>query len=366
MFSFPNKSVRPIGLDLGHNSVRMIQLANPGGQISVVAADESDFGAEVDCSDERRCELAAQVIKKMLGRGEFEGREVISCLSNDSLKIKSLRLDTTDADRIEDCMKQEVAERFGLDADRDEIRYMIAGNVYQGDEIKNEIIFFGMGKDSISGHLSLLEEAGLTPVAIDAVPCALFRSYQSSLRRQEDRETVSVLVDVGSLYTTVIIGRGQEIIFVKQISVAGEHLNAEVASKLGVSIEEAVVLRSKLKKDSEGSVEASTRQAIIDAMSQTIEELAKEISLCFRYYAVTFRGQRPTEVVFAGGEADETILLNALKRHLGVEITISRPLRGFDLSGVDFKRRGNTEMSEWAVAVGLSMKGMNLQSCGAC
>ena len=270
MFSFPNKSVRPIGLDLGHNSVRMIQLANPGGQISVVAADESDFGAEVDCSDERRCELAAQAIKKMLGRGEFEGREVISCLSNDSLKIKSLRLDTTDADRIEDCMKQEVAERFGLDADSDEIRYMIAGNVYQGDEIKNEIIFFGMDKDSISGHLSLLEEAGLTPVAIDAVPCALFRSYQSCLRRQEDRETVSVLVDVGSLYTTVIIGRGQEVIFVKQISVAGEHLNAEVASKLGVSIDEAVVLRWKLKKDSAGSIEASTRQAIIDAMSHAI------------------------------------------------------------------------------------------------
>jgi type IV pilus assembly protein PilM len=184
------------------------------------------------------------------------------------------------------------------------------------------------------------------------------------LRRQEDQELVSVLVDVGSLYTTVIIGRGQEIIFVKQIPIAGEQLNSEVAAKLGVDISEAIQLRSKLKSNNADSIDPVTRQAVIDAMSKAIEELAKEISLCFRYYAVTFRGQRPTEVVFAGGEADETTLLHALKRHLGVEITIARPFRGFDLSCANFKRRGNKEMSEWAVAVGLSMKGMDMLVSG--
>jgi type IV pilus assembly protein PilM len=364
MFRISNNNVQAIGLDLGSDSVRMIQLSFAGGKISVAAADECELAIAPEASEEQRREIVVDTIKKMIAREGFSGKEVITCLSNDKLKIKSLRLDTTDPEQIEQQLKNEVAQRFELDAEEDEIRYMIAGNVYQGDEIKNEIIFFGMDRESIADHLSLIEEAGLIPIAIDAIPCALFRSFQVSLRRQEDQELVSVLVDVGSLYTTVIIGRGQEIIFVKQIPIAGEQLNCEVAAKLGVDISEAIQLRSKLKSNNADSIDPVTRQAVIDAMSKAIEELAKEISLCFRYYAVTFRGQRPTEVVFAGGEADETTLLHALKRHLGVEITIARPFRGFDLSQANFKRRGNKEMSEWAVAVGLSMKGMDMLVSG--
>ena len=365
MFGITNKNVQAIGLDLGNNFIRMIQLEYIDGKINVVAAEEAEVVIDPEVSEDQRREVTVNALNKMIARGGFSGKEVISCISNDRLKIKSLRLDTTDPEQIEQQLKQEVAQRFGLDADDDEIRYLIAGNVDQGDEIKNEIIFFGMDRESISEHLSLIEESGLIPIAIDAVPCALFRSFQASLRRQEDQQLVSVLVDVGSLYTTVIIGRGQEIIFVKQIPVAGDQLNCEVASKLGVDISEAIQLRAKLKSNIDDSIDPATRQAVIDAMSRTIEDLAKEISLCFRYYAVTFRGQRPTEVVFAGGESDETTLLHALKRHLGVEITIARPLRGFDLSRADFKRRGNAEMSEWAVAVGLSMKGMDMLVSGS-
>ena len=93
-------------------------------------------------------------------------------------------------------------------------------------------------------------------------------------------------------------------------------------------------------------------------MSSSIEDLAHEISLCFKYYSVTFRGQRPDEAVFAGGEAYESALMDALKRHLGMDIIIAEPLRGFDLSGANFNRRPNPQMCEWAIAVGLAMKGI--------
>ena len=363
MFNLSNRNIGPIGLDMGHDSIKMIQLAWSDDKISVIAAAEAAYGARAEGVDDVEGKSAVSAVKRMLAKGAFIGREVVSCLSNDSLKIKSLRLDTTDPEQIEQQATKEVARRFGLDADTDEIRYMIAGNVYQGTELKSEVIFFGMDKAGIAEHLSLLEDSGLTPIGIDAVPCALFRSFQASLRRQEDQRLVSVLVDVGSLFTTVMIGRGPEIIFVKQIPIAGERLNGEVASRLEVSVDEAKLLRSKLKKEADDSMDPATRQAVIDAMTRTIEELAKEISLCFRYYAVTFRGQRPTEVFFAGGEADETTLLKALKRHLGVSIRIARPLRGFDLSQAYFERRHDAEMSRWAVAVGLGMKGMDLSSC---
>ena len=83
-----------------------------------------------------------------------------------------------------------------------------------------------------------------------------------------------------------------------------------------------------------------------------------------QYYSVTFRGERPTEAIFAGGEAYETMLLDTLKRHLGVEIKVARPLRGFDLTKTNFFSNEKTALCEWAVAVGLAIKGWELSACG--
>ena len=247
MINLTTNKARPIGLDMGHSSIRMIQLAHSDDHARVIAADETRLTADADDTEQITPEFAASAIKEMLARGNFRGKEVVSSLSNDSLKIKSLRLDTTDTEQIEQLMRKDIAAQFGLDADKDEIRYMVAGNVYQGDEIKNEVIFFGVDKESLSQHISLLEEAGLKPVGIDAAPCALFRCFRGSLRRQEDQQLVSVLIEVGGLFTTVIISRGQQISFVKQIPIAGWHINQQVASKLNVGYEEAIVLRSKLR-----------------------------------------------------------------------------------------------------------------------
>ena len=299
---FGNKA-RPIGLDIGHNDIRMIQLANSDELPHVVAAERVRLDPELEADDKKRRKFIISAITEMLAKANFRGRKVVSCLPNDILRIKSLRLDTTNEEDIDSLLKEELAQKFDLDPLNDEVRYIVAGNVYHGNETKSEVIFFGTEKEKIVRHITVLEEAGLTPVAIDAVPLALFRSFQASLRRQEDEQLISLLLDIGTAFTTVIIGRGKQITFIKQIPIAGRHFNEQVASKLEISLNEATMLRLKLRNSNSETVDPSTKQAVNDAMSQVIEKLVKEISLCVQYYSVTFRGERPTEAIFAGGEA---------------------------------------------------------------
>ena len=362
MFEFLFKQKpQPIGLDVGHSLIKMIQLSCYDQTIRVEAAEEETIDRNLEPGSEPWRQQVTELLQKMYREGGFTGNEVITCLPSDFVKIKSLRLDTSDPEQIEETIRTEVAERFGMDSQCDEIRYMVAGNVYQGEEIKNEVIFFGIDREQLAAHIRLLEEANLMPVSIDTVPNALFRSFQATLRRREDRELVSVFVDLGSKYSTVIIGKGQGIVFVKQIPIAGDQLNEQVASSLGISMEEAAQLRIRLHTPDNGGIDKETSRAVIDAMTNSIEDLAHEISLCFKYYAVTFRGQRPAEAVFAGGEAYEAVLMDAIRRHLGMDIRIAEPLRGYDLSKANFNRRRNPQMCEWAVAVGLALKGMELE-----
>ena len=368
--------LRPIGLDIGHNSIKMIQLVINGGRISVLAADKVRIDAGINGDAEQRREFVTSAIKQMLAEGNFRGRNVVSCLPNDKLRITSLRLAEAEGEKVEQVLRKEVAERFGLDPDKDAISYVLAGDVRQGDEIKNELILFAADNGAIKGHIEMLEEAHLRPVAIDTIPCALFRSFERLLRRQEDRERTVVFADVGSRFTTVVFGRSGEIGFVKQIPVGGEKFNRQIATRLGVGIEEAGMLRRALQKESSAradsgflasgqaseekdGLDASTRQVMVDSLTAVAEELAREISLCFRYYTVTFRGKRVERAVFAGGEAYENILLNVLRRQLTVEIEVAQPLRGFDMMNVNFDSDRRGLLCEWAVAVGLGLKGWN-------
>jgi len=372
------RGLRPIGLDIGHNSIKAIQLVVNGGRISVFAADEARIEPGVNSDEQARRSFVISAIKRMLAQGNFRGRDVISCVPSGKLKITSLRLSEAEKGAIEQALRKEVAQRFGLDPNDDAIDYVAAGHVRQGDELKSELIVFATDNQTIKDHIAMLEEAELKPVAIDTIPCALFRSFERSLRRQEDRELTVVFVDVGSRFTTVVFGRGGEISFVKQIPIGGERFVQQVAAKLGISISEAEMLRESLRMESgfsslkpdaedgpsqedERNMDASTRGAVSDAVTSVAEDLAREVALCLRYYTVTFRGKRVERAVFAGGGAYEDILLNVLRRQLAVEIEVAEPLRGFGFSSgrgkVSFYANRRGLLCEWAVAVGLSLKG---------
>jgi type IV pilus assembly protein PilM len=377
-WNLKTRGLRPIGLDIGHHSIKMIQLLISESQIGVLAADKVYVDPSLNGDGEGRKRFVVSAIKRMLEKGNFYGRNVVSCLPNDKVKTTSLRFPEAETAHIEQALAKEAADRFGLDPDKDVINYMIAGSVRQGDEIKNELILFATDDETIKSHIAMLEEAQLKPVAIDTVPCALFRTFDRSLRRQRDRERTVVFVDIGAQFTTVVFGRGGEICFVKQMPIGGGNFDREIAAKLSIDTNEAATLRNSLRterglpsseteltdqspKRGDQALDAVTRQVIVDAIGAVAEEMAKEISLCFRYYTVTFRGKRVERAFLTGGEAYENILLNVLARKLAVEIEVAQPLKGFDLSSermhiyLDGDRRGL--LCEWAVAVGLSLKG---------
>ncbi|MHC4757417.1 MAG: pilus assembly protein PilM [Planctomycetota bacterium] len=370
------RNIQPIALDIGHSNIRLLQLCVQDRAFKVSAAESVCVDSEIKDDPEQKKEFLLSTLKEILSKGRFYGREVVSCLPNDKLKITSFRVSETKGEDINEALMREAEQRFGFDPENDTIEHMVAGAIQQGDMIKNELIMFAAEQESINGHIEMLEDAGLKPIAIDVAPCALFRCYARLLRRQEDKEETIVFVDVGSRFTTVVFGRGKEISFIKQIPIGGDRFSREIASKLGISIDEAESLRQKLqvershkeksitvsdRKDSNRTtnLDSSTRQVIVDAIGSVAEELAKEISLCFIYYSVTFRGKRVDRAIFSGGEAYESILLNILKRQLSVEVDIAQPLRGFDMSGNGFDRSNRGLYCDWAVVTGTGLKGVH-------
>jgi type IV pilus assembly protein PilM len=355
-----NQKILPIGLDIGHSCIKMVQLAHVNGSMKVLSLGRVPvtLSASMDGHQTRRCIVSA--IRQLLSHGEFKGRKVVSALSGDKLRITSLRLTETESQQAEKALHREAAQRFDFNPEIDTIDYLLAGSVHDGDEVKNEYIVFGADAETIQAHISLLEEAHLELAGIDAAPCALFRCFERGMRREEDKQRTIIFMDVGQRYTTVVFGRNGEICLAKQMPFGTGRFDEEIASKLEVSIGEAESLRLRAQRNV--PMDAAMQQLVTDAIVSAAEQLAKELSLCLRYYTVTFRGKRVERAVVAGGGAREKILLDVLRRHLSIEVEPAEPLRGLDPGTGKQGEESDRSPVDLALAVGLSLKGQQTQA----
>lgn len=373
-FSWVRRNVSPIAVDFGTRVIRMLQLANYRGQPSIIACSERALPPGTHSSadyEQMRCEA----VKEMLAEDSFIGREAATAVRWDDLQIRNLRIPQMPEEEIGNVIRFEAAERFALSPSDAEIRFLLAGDVRQGTEVRQEVIAMGVGGQTINAHITMLSRLGLQPVAIDAGPCAMFRPFERFLRRDEDANAVNAFVDMGYTATRVVVSRGPNLIFYKAIPIGGRRYDELLSQQLDLSLADAAQLRIRLHRqhvaDLTGQphqltddevVNEDTQRAVIDALRPALEQLSKEIGLCLRYCSVTFRGIRSEAVTAIGGDACNRDVLRVLSDQVNVPFNVGKPMRniGADAEFGGSERR--TGQPEWATALGLALKRVSLEA----
>ena len=360
MIRLTRSQIQPIGLDIGFDSIKMLQLEALGQTLSVVAAARQQFPEEVRTQPELRLPLAVDMIRKMLRQGGFVGRDIVTALPREIVHVKNLRLPTIPPHELAAAVAFEARNIFTFDTDKAHVDYCVAGEVRQGAEVRQELIVLAAQDGDVNDFLEQLHRSGATVRSLDVEPFALYRTVERFIRRREDEGDVHVLVDLGARRSQVVIGRGREISFLKTIEIGSRHMLEAVSAKLGITIDEARALRRRLAEagpvDSADAARSDpVRQAVFDASRSIMEDLGREISLCLRYFSVTFRGQRPEKVRLVGGEASDPQLHAVLNTALPIPVETSRPLFSVDTSRMKpSDRRGM--MCEWTLALGLGLR----------
>jgi type IV pilus assembly protein PilM len=260
---------------------------------------------------------------------------------------------------LDNAVEFEARNIFHLENEPAQIRYLHAGEVRQGSDARQEVIVLAAKDAQVNDFIEQLHRCGVVMESLDFEPCAIYRCVERFMRRREDEQEVHVLVDIGVRRSQVVIGRGRDMSFYKPIDIGGQNLTDAVARKLSITPDEAATLRRRFAETPTAGDPAArrdpVRQTVFDATRSIVEELAREISLCLRYYSVTFRGHRPAKLRIAGGEAADPSVLTILNANLPLPVEAFATLLNADTSAVKpHDRRGM--MSEWSMAFGLGLK----------
>lgn len=346
---------RPIGIDFGSHSIKMLQLepacTPSGGWVAVAAAECLSDNALPAVGPDRAAVVSAH-IKEALSQNNFVGRSVVVGLPADAVEYKNLRVPAVSTEQLPTVIEQEASQRHYFEPSVQQWRYLVAGDVEQGDERRKEVLLVAADCNVIEQYLKILDDNHLEPAAMTVSAEALARCFDEGAQETQDNHvrsnTARVIVDMGASGARVLILSGQRIAFLKTIQIGGRRLDEEAARQLNVSQAEARRMRHG----------GETPGAVIDAIRDLAQDAARELQLCLRYYSVTFRGRKPESVQFVGGESRDASLATLLSQGAGVMVQPVSPLARIDLSRLtdkQIKASMTAAPGAWAVAAGLSM-----------
>jgi len=292
----------PIGVAVTHDGVYLAQVAETAEGYELKAAAHAKVPDEARLGSEGWEASLAEAISTALKQAKFVGKRCVSAMPSCQLQHKNVRLPKMPPNDLAAAVKWESRERVNL-GEEAAIQFYDAGEVRQGDDIRQEVILLAAKQSEVESHVRSIVAAGLEPVAIDATAAALARVCRG------DSEATTLMIHAGTRTIEIAIAQHDRVFFDK----------------------------------------------VIDCGEQGVDhadhkEIVKEIGLCLRYVSVTFRGQRPQQAVLSGSLSQT--MHQALSESLGMPLQSARDLPHFHAD----KAAGEGEAESLLLAAGLSMR----------
>lgn len=348
----------PIGLDVGSESVKMLQLAIGPAGLAVAAAVRMLIPDDAKGDPDKRVAFAGDTLRAALRRHRFRGRRVVAALPKDVVHYKTHRLPPMPPAELAMAARIDARDLFRFDPDSADVQCLDAGEVrQQGGERRHEVILVAAGKKYLDPFVRTLHRAGARIESLEVEPTALRRAAaRVGGGASGDATPPQLLLDVGAAESRVMIRHGGHVREFETIHMGADHFRTAVSRKLGLPPAEAEQLRRRAAAQAAAGEPANgIQQGIYEATRHAVETIAREVLAALRHHAATFRGPAPVRVDLIGGEAGNAQFRSSLSAALPMPVQPVDLFEGIDASAIAPSDRTQT-MGEWAVALGLALK----------
>ena len=364
VFPSPFHSGRtPIGIDVGNDAVRAIQLDTRSGGIKAMAK------MALPGSGDRGAQRFSQLLRRTLRKQGFRGTRCVLSAPRNLIFVHPIRVPKMPNCELAECLAWEAAERFAIDRDSLQVDGILSGARPSGHgDDRSEVILFALNQSAAAPWLESILDAGYAPLVLEPGFCAVARTHSQMYRRERDRSHVRVILDVAAGGSTLIYLRGDQIGFCKSFAIGGDQLDEAVAARLSLDPESAKALRRdrRLAQSGGRQVDPAADSGAEEAVMPLIHELASEVSLCLRHCAVAFSGSRPQEMIISGRDACEPGLAQLLESRIGFTVATDDEQQTVHEISKSLATRGirAEDPSAWTAAMGLAIRPLHARADG--
>lgn len=231
--------IYPIGVDMGDDIIKMVQLAGNGNGLSVIAGGSEHRPEDVKPNSSNWQRWAIEAIHKLTTDGKFRGRDVIAVMPAngvfiDHIKAPKIKDGSRNAkkgvwnsdDKLRDAVFSKIKQKLPFEPDDALLKYIPSED--------DNVLVIASERRIINRHLAIYEKAGLLIKSIGVWPIALINSYTRFFgRRKVDIEATVMLLETDANCTNVVICHHKNLLFARSIPIGAKQLDSdEVITRL--------------------------------------------------------------------------------------------------------------------------------------
>ncbi|MBU0503813.1 MAG: pilus assembly protein PilM [Candidatus Omnitrophota bacterium] len=307
-----------MGIDIGSNYIKIAQLQKSGKSyiITNYVARAIPLEARDNISEKKR--LVREFVKEFLSSSRVKTTLLRSTIFGKGIFIFSLSVPYMNKKDLKGAVNIELKKRlpFQLDINNVSFDYFITDQIHDDKGLSYQITCIAAEKSAIDEQLYFLKEMNIRPVGINVIPDILGNILPLCLNYPADKP-VPVL-ELGANVSSLNFYKGKNLIFSREIPIAGEHLTRAMAKTINtangpinISIEDAEKIKRTcgVPLDDEAKNEFLTDFGVIlgeqisTMLRPTLERLILEINRTISYYVKTFRGVAIDELYITGGSS---------------------------------------------------------------
>lgn len=333
-----------IGIDLGSSSVKMVELASVGKDKwkLLSAASMPSQGSVI--GNKSSINVVVADLARLLKEAGVRGQQAVASIPEELAYSHLVNLPVMSETEIDQALSWQVEQYIPIPKDQVVWSY----DITKKDEVAGEIevMLVAVPKTVAEWYRQVLEQSGLNVLALETELAATARAVVPV------NVSTSVIVDIGSKGTDIGVVRNGKLVFSRVVPTAGEAFTRAIETTLG--LESAV---AEQYKNSYGFANNQLEGKLLEAMKPVLNMISLEVRKTMDFHVSKHAGEIIKMVTLSGGVAALPDVVSALSALLGVEVIIANPFSKVNLDDSQKKALTGHE-SFYAVAVGLSMKGM--------
>jgi len=343
-------ATRIVGLDIGRDTVRAVELENAERARPLVVryAEVPLPEGAVRSGEVREVHTVAAAIKRLWSAGGFKTKDVVIGMGNQRILARDLTVPKMSIEQIRESLPFQVQDMLPVPVSEALLDfYPISEEAGEHGPVINGLLVAAI-KESVKANVTAVQQAGLRPVQVDLIPFALTRVV---MRGPLARGTIA-LIDIGASTTNVVIATDGVPQFVRMISAGGEDVTKALVNRLEVSPEQAEGAK-RARGLSTAPPTSEGERAAAEIIHGTTGELLNSLRNTINYYSNSHQNAQVQAIVLSGGGSKMVGFAQALGDGTRLQIIAADPFSTVDVSKTI--KGGASDRHSLTVALGLAI-----------
>lgn len=330
---------RLIGLDIGTNAVRVVELEPVGDQTRV-----SSFGQVALPPDAMRegevVDVAAvsAAIQRLWRELSLKKGEVRVGVASPRVLVRTVDLPVMSEAETAGALRFQAPELIPIPMEDAVLDFQVLEQLPVSDAPTEDgtppvqmqrILLAAAHRETVANLIAAVRAAGLSVSAVDLIPLALIRSI--GRRVADNGAGAEAIVSVGGGVTVMVVHEAGLPRFVRVLGLGGRLLTDAVARDLEIPYEQAEALKRQTAQ-----APADVAERAQNAMARPLADLVEQIRGSLDYYRAQPGAPRLLRITLTGGASLTPGLAEQLRDLVGLAVEPATPRDHFEIGDIGF------------------------------